>query len=154
MMPDPRHPSPESPDELKIVTILDTPDAPVLRLTGTLDATTAEELDRQLAAIFRSVPKHLLFDLGNVNYLSSMGLSVLLKTAIKLKNAGSECNFYDPQRSVRRVLEISKWDQLILDPTKLNPSDPHAAYVLAEEPIRAERRARTNRPSPPRLFRD
>jgi anti-anti-sigma factor len=154
MKSDPRHAAPDSPDDLKIITILDNPESPVLRLSGTLDATTADELGNQLALVIRTIPKHLLFDLGQVDYISSMGLSVLLKTAVKLKAAGSECHIYDPQRSVRRVLEISKWDHLILDPSKLSADDPCGSYVLAEEPTRAERRGRTDRPLPPRLFRD
>lgn len=131
-----------------------TADAPVLRISGTLDATTAADLDRHLSPVLRHPVRHLLLDLGQVDYLSSMGLSVLLKTAVKLKAAGADCRVYDPQRSVRRVLEISKWEQLIVDPGTMAPDDPHGPYVRAEEPLRAGQRARAERPSPPRLYRD
>ncbi len=129
-------------------------DAAVIGLGGTLDATTAADLESRLAGEL-SPPRKVLLDLGRVDYLSSMGLSVNMKTAIKLKSSGFECRIYAPQRSVRRVLEIAKWGHLILDPAQITPSDPFHAYVRAEEPDRAARRASgTSSSAPPRLYPD
>lgn len=128
--------------------------AAVIGLGGTLDATTAADLETRLAGELSAL-RRVLLDLGRVDYLSSMGLSVILKTAIKLKNSGSECRIYDPQRSVRRVLEIAKWSHLILDPAQVRADDPFHPYLSVEEPIRSARRASEPGPAaPPRLYPD
>ncbi len=128
--------------------------AAVIGLGGTLDATTADDLESRLAGELIA-PRKVLLDLGRVDYLSSMGLSVILKTAIKLKSSGFECRIYDPQRSVRRVLEIAKWGHLILDPAQIPLDDPFLMYVNAEEPVRAVRRVSgPAAAAPPRLYPD
>lgn len=123
-------------------------------LAGTLDGVTATDLDERLRTLLDPLPENFLLDLGDVDYLSSMGLSVVLKMAIKLKSAGSACLFYDPQLSVRRVLEISKWAHLILDPKSLTADSPFFGYVCDEEPARAARRNKSAASNPPRLFQD
>ncbi len=124
---------------------------PVLKIEGTLDATTAADLETRLKPFVDPAPEHLLFDLGFVDYLSSMGLSAVLKTAIRLKSAGSECWVYDPQLSVRRVLEIAKWDHLIADPAAIQAHFPFFSYISSEEPARAARRGKSTS-NPPRLY--
>jgi len=129
-------------------------DAAIIGLGGTLDATTAADLETRLTGELR-VPRQVLLDLGRVDYLSSMGLSVILKTAIKLKSSGCECRIYDPQRSVRRVLEIAKWSHLVLDPAQVSVTDPFHTYISAEEPSRAARRgSEPGIAAPPRLYPD
>jgi anti-anti-sigma factor len=126
----------------------------VVELSGSLDATTAADLESRLMAELHA-PRQVLLDLGQVIYLSSMGLSVILKTAIKLKNSGSECRIYDPQRSVRRVLEIAKWSHLIIDPARVAADDPFHGYISSEEPARSARRASgSGAAAPPRLYPD
>lgn len=124
-----------------------------LKIEGTLDSAAARDLEERFAQALEPIPAHLMLDLGYVDYLSSMGLSAILKTAIKLQRHGSDCRIYDPQRSVRRVLEIAKWDHLVIEASSLPSDSPFAGYVTAHEPSRSERRARSSDP-PPRLFTD
>lgn len=124
---------------------------PILKIEGTLDATTAADLEVRLRPLIDPAPSQLLFDFGGVDYISSMGLSVVLKTAIKLKNAGAECWVYDPQLSVRRVLEIAKWDHLIADPATMKAAFPFFVYISDEEPARIVRRSKSAS-NPPRLY--
>lgn len=140
--------------DLRVTRVLLGPDSIVGRFWGALDGVTAADLDRRLETLLAPMPKHILLDLGGVNYLSSMGLSVLLKTAIRAKASGSLCQFYDPQLSVRRVLEISKWDHLILSPESIASDSPFFGYVYDEEPVRTARRAKGAPSNPPRLYPD
>ena len=137
--------------DLRVWHLAASPDAPVVRVAGTLDGTAASDLETRLNSILHPTPSHLLFDLGSVDYVSSMGLSAVLKTVIRLKNAGANCWLYDPQHSVRRVFEIAKWDRLILDPASLSADSPFFGYVCDEEPARAARRKKSSA-IPPRLY--
>jgi anti-sigma B factor antagonist len=123
----------------------------VVRIQGPLDSNTAQDFEIRLKSLFEPMPEHLLMDLGRVDYLSSMGLTAILKYAIQLKKAGFELAVYDPPLSVRRVLEISKWDQIILDSKKVASDSAFFGYVCDEEPARQVRRNQASS-VPPRLF--
>ena len=125
----------------------------VARIEGTLDASTASDLDERFKSLLQTTPAGFLVDLGGVDYLSSMGLSILFKTVIRLKNNSVPCWFYDPQLSVRRVLQISKWDHLIIDAAAIKANHPFFGYVCEQEPLRASRRSQSSAP-PPRLIND
>ena len=142
------------PTEIRVRWRAESRDAMVVRTSGSLDSMTAGDFAERLTAILRPAPRHLLFDLGEVDYLSSMGLSVILKTAIRLKDGGSTCRIYDPRPSVRRVLEIARWDMAILDPAAAGAGSPFFGYLCEEEPLRQSKRLRAPSPAPPRLFQN
>ena len=52
-------------------------------------------------------------DLGEVHYVSSAGLRVLLKAAKQAKAGGGAFAIASPQAPVREVLEISGFDKIL-----------------------------------------
>ena len=59
----------------------------ILSLSGRLDTTTAPELEKACAECMEGVEK-LVMDLGNVSYISSAGLRVLLSVHKKMRHQG------------------------------------------------------------------
>ena len=139
------------PTDLKVTQFVDASGTCVLRVVGTLDAASVTDFSARLQPALNPVPVNLLMDFGGVDYVSSLGLSAVLQTAIRLKNAGSACRLYDPQLSVRRVFEIAKWHHLILDPAAVEPNSPFFSYLCDEEPKRAPLRNKATA-NPPRLY--
>ena len=109
---------------------------------GSIDSSTSEEFKKFLDEIFqknKSMP-HLLLDMADVKYISSMGLGALIPLLKKSKENGSALALYDTQLAVTRVLEISKLDFLLARPDNLPDSHPFSEYVRSQEPERQKRR--------------
>lgn len=139
--------------DLRVSRLAPAPGVLIARVEGALDTATAPDFETRLNTFLNPLPQNLLLDFGSVDYMSSMGLSVTLKAAIRLKNGGCGFWLYDPQLSVRRVLEISKWSHIILDPSAVAPDSPFFGYICEEEPVRASRRNKFTS-TPPRLYND
>jgi len=60
-----------------------------LELHGFLDSSTVPQLEEQVTRILDAGQKLLFFDLRNLNFVSSSGLSVFLVAFRRLQNTGS-----------------------------------------------------------------
>jgi anti-anti-sigma factor len=86
--------------------------AKVAALRGRLDTATAPAVETRLLEILASGDR-VIADLGEVHYVSSAGLRVLLKAAKMARVAGGGFALAAPQASVREVLEISGFDKIL-----------------------------------------
>jgi len=82
--------------------------AVTVRLTGSLDTTTAPELERQLAPVLASSVKDLVFDLAQLKFISSAGLRVFAAARKQLKERGGQASFVHMQPQIQEVFEIIK----------------------------------------------
>jgi len=80
----------------------------VVALGGRLDTSTSPEAEAALAPILGASPKHVVFDLAALEFISSAGLRVLLGARKALADAGSECLVVNMQPQITRVLEVIK----------------------------------------------
>lgn len=76
-----------------------------VQLSGRLDAVTALELDKDLQASLNGVSDFTL-DIANLEYISSAGLRMLLKTQKRMDKQGAMriCNV---RENVREVLDMT-----------------------------------------------
>ncbi len=74
---------------------------------GRLDTETAPELDARLADVIAGGHKDLVFELAQLEYVSSAGLSCFIAAAQKLEPQGGSVVFVSLQDFVKRVFEIS-----------------------------------------------
>lgn len=102
-----------------------------------IDSTSAEEFGQKLHQLLEQQTRHLLIDMGQVKYISSVGLGKLIELMKKSSAAGSSFALYDTQLPVKRVLEISKLDFIELKPSNLATDHPFNGYIQSEEPKRA-----------------
>jgi anti-sigma B factor antagonist len=82
-------------------------------LRGRLDATGVGEVDLKFTS--HTVPrgKPLLLDMSEVTFLASLGLRMLLTVAKALNRRGAKMVLLSPQPTVREVLVLSGFDQLM-----------------------------------------
>ncbi len=78
-----------------------------LSVSGRLDASTASELEKSLIDLFDAGEKFFLVDFAGLEYISSVGLRVLLMSAKKAKAAGGKVVLSGLQEHVSEVFEIA-----------------------------------------------
>lgn len=77
-----------------------------LALSGRLDTSTAPELEASLSAILPTTTTALVFDLANLEYISSAGLRVVLKTQKEMNKKGGMKLIHVPE-TVMEVFDIT-----------------------------------------------
>jgi anti-sigma B factor antagonist len=82
--------------------------AVTVKLTGSLDTSTAPELERQLAPVLAGQIKDLVFDLAHLKFISSAGLRVFSAARKQLKERGGQASFVNLQPQIQEVFEIMK----------------------------------------------
>lgn len=87
-------------------------DITVVDLLGNLDTHTSGTASEELARIAQGASK-LLLNLEGLEYLSSAGLRVLLRTSKQLKRAGGTTKICGAKGTVLEVLGISGLGELI-----------------------------------------
>ena len=80
-------------------------DAVTLIVSGRLDTQTAPELENELDAVLPAL-KELIFDMTNLEYVSSAGLRVILK-AQKAMNAQGSMKLTGVNDSIMEVFDIT-----------------------------------------------
>jgi anti-anti-sigma factor len=78
----------------------------VVSLAGSLNSNTATLLEKELDSFVDKSTKLILFDLENLEYLSSAGIRVFLKVRITLEKNDGNITFVNIQPQVRKVFKI------------------------------------------------
>jgi anti-anti-sigma factor len=81
-----------------------------VKLNGSLDTSTAPELERHLAPLLapEAGVKELVFDLAQLKFISSAGLRVFATARKQLKERGGQASFMHLQPQIQEVFEIIK----------------------------------------------
>jgi len=82
-------------------------DVTVVRITGSVDGTTADQLNRAFAEQLTAGRRRLVAGLEAVEYTSSAGLRVLLATVKEARSGGGDLRLAAPRKEVLKVLELS-----------------------------------------------
>jgi len=79
-----------------------------VKLTGSLDTSTAPDLERQLTPVLAEPIKDLVFDLAALKFISSAGLRIFSSARKKIKEHGGQASFVNMQPQIQEVFEIIK----------------------------------------------
>ena len=79
----------------------------VVALIGRLDSNTARSVDRGLTSAVQRGESRIILDFSGLDYVGSMGLSVLLALAKRVKAAQGQLIIRDMNQRVRLVFEMS-----------------------------------------------
>ncbi|HMV78962.1 MAG TPA: STAS domain-containing protein [Leptospiraceae bacterium] len=79
-----------------------------VKLAGSLDTSTAPELENQLKNVFSHPKKDLIFDLTDLKFISSAGLRVFAIARKVMKENSGETHFINMQPQIQAVFEIIK----------------------------------------------
>lgn len=100
--------------QIQKVTVGEGTGSVIIKLAGSLDTSTAPDLERELAPALAepvkdSEPiKDVIFDLANLKFISSAGLRVFANTRKALKERGGQVSFIHLQPQIKEVFEIIK----------------------------------------------
>ena len=83
-------------------------DMATVALTGSLDTSTAPELERGLAPLLDGNLRHLVFDLAGLKFISSAGLRVFGIARKRMKEGRGQLAFVNMQPQIEEVFEIIK----------------------------------------------
>jgi anti-anti-sigma factor len=85
-----------------------------LLVQGVLDNTWADHLDRAIGEVERGRSHRLLLNLSQVTYLSSAGISVLLKAHAQFQKIHGFFGIADPSPQVRQILKLTGLDRRLI----------------------------------------
>jgi len=88
----------------------------VLRLSGELDVTNAEQVRSAVDAVLSSETERLIFDLEGLRFMDSSGIAMLVSVAHKVR----EVQVRNPSTIVRRLIELTG----LADALHVTPSGP------------------------------
>jgi anti-anti-sigma factor len=73
---------------------------------GPIDTNTAAVLEEHVTSVLAKSPQALVFDMAGVNYISSAGVRVVLKTQREIKKNNGTMAMVNLQPRVRKVFDI------------------------------------------------
>jgi len=74
--------------------------------TGPIDSASYSQLEKQVDSLLEVSPRMLIFDFGGVDFISSMGVRVVLKAKKSLARSGGEVRLINLRPPVEKVFEI------------------------------------------------
>ena len=77
-------------------------------LDGRLDGTTSPELESELKPVLARNPKVIVFNLAKLDFISSIGIRILIETQKNLSARNGSVVLADMQPQIQKVLEIIK----------------------------------------------
>lgn len=117
----------------------------VLSPEGSLDSYSYETLDHAVMELLHKKTKHILVDMAKVDYISSLGLSCIIRLIKTAKEWNAHLAIYDSQQQVQRVLQLSKLEFLEINPDNLDPAHPFFDYIQAAQAERADKQKEIDR---------
>ncbi|HEU4425561.1 MAG TPA: STAS domain-containing protein [Pilimelia sp.] len=101
----------------------------IIAVAGELDMATAPRLQACITELVDSGQKRLVFDLSELSFCDSTGLSIFVRAKNNCDDVGGVVRLAAPQRSVRRILEVSGLIEVL-------PTFPTVdEAVAADEPV-------------------
>jgi len=85
----------------------------LIKLEGRLDLNGTYSIEVQFVNRCEGDKVHVLVDLSEVSYVSSVGIPMLVNTAKSVVNRGGKMVFINPQENVIKVLELVGVAQVI-----------------------------------------
>jgi anti-sigma B factor antagonist len=79
----------------------------VVTLNGRLDGTTYADCEAKITSVLIPETKTLMFDMSNLDYISSMGLRVVTKARKFIEGNGGVVHMINMQPQIKKVFEIA-----------------------------------------------
>ena len=82
-------------------------DIRLIKLSGTLDIHGVDDVELDFVRLCTGDHVCVLVDLSRVNYISSIGIPLLINSAKSLARQGGKMALLNPKKSVENVLELT-----------------------------------------------
>ena len=93
---------------LRVMSDEKTPGVYVVSPVGSLDTNTYSTLQQEVESLLQESPQVIIFDLKELNYISSSGVSVILMARKVMKSNEGEVLLVNMQPQIEKVFEIIK----------------------------------------------
>ena len=84
-------------------------------LKGRLNAASADELQFRLDGAIKEEQKNIVLNMSMVEYISSAGIRVILKTYKDVKREGGKLGIERPSENVKNVLGMTALDEMLIN---------------------------------------
>ena len=88
-------------------------DISIFKLNGRLDSNTSPSLEKQLAGAMEDGAVNMIIDFKELDYISSAGLRIILKTTKDLRRFDGQIILCSMQDYVKEVFEIAGFDSFL-----------------------------------------
>ena len=85
----------------------------IFKLNGNLNSNTSPELEDKIFEAIKNESKNMILDFEDLDYISSAGLRVIMKTAKNLKQSEGMIVLCSMQDYVKEVFEIAGFDSFL-----------------------------------------
>ena len=85
----------------------------IFKLNGRLDSNTSPNLEKQLAGAMEDGARKMVIDFADLDYISSAGLRIILKTTKDLRRTEGNIVLCAMQDYVKEVFEIAGFDSFL-----------------------------------------
>ncbi|MFA6413374.1 MAG: STAS domain-containing protein [Syntrophales bacterium] len=79
----------------------------VVKFIGRLDGTTYADCDEKMNSLLIPTTKDIMFDMTNLDYISSMGLRIVIKTRQFIEGNGGRVHMIKMQPQIEKVFKIA-----------------------------------------------
>lgn len=108
-----------------------------LKMTGSLVASTLEELKSQVQKLVDKKYVHIVFDLSRIDFVDSSGLGLCISTARDLVAVSGKLVCYGLKENVQKLFTMTRADQkIVVMATRMNAFD-YMLAILNENPPKA-----------------
>ena len=84
-----------------------------ITLNGEIDASSAKELDNFLVELVRTKENNIIFDLTDVEYISSAGIGLFIYYSGELKKSDKQVVIASPTATVKEILNLLTLEKFI-----------------------------------------
>jgi len=105
----------------------------LIKLIGALDMTGTYSIEIEFVRQCAGDNVRVLVDLSKVNYLSSIGIPMLINTAKSVASRGGKFALLNPQQNVAEVLDIVGIQEIIPIFTNLESAKAHLESNIGSE---------------------
>ena len=85
----------------------------IITLNGEIDASSAKELDNFLVELVRTKENNIIFDLTDVEYISSAGIGLFIYYSGELKKSDKQVVIASPTATVKEILNLLTLEKFI-----------------------------------------
>jgi len=103
-----------------------------ISIIGRLDAASFHLLEERLAGFLKAQTRFFIVDCSQLNYLSSMGLRVLLGAAKKVSPAGGVVTLWGARDHVREVIKIAGLAEILKNHLSRDQAE---AYLMSRREL-------------------
>ena len=92
------------------------PDYVKFTITGRIYSSNADVFEKHLDKAIEEKSINIILNMNQVDYISSIGIRVILKIFMEAKKAGGKLSIEMPSDNIRNILKITALDEMLIQP--------------------------------------